>query len=55
MPAEKLDTPHEFYQARDLGFVYFQGYFFCRPELVVGREVPASQIPPWTKFSSCFS
>ncbi|HSZ64511.1 MAG TPA: HDOD domain-containing protein [Terriglobales bacterium] len=44
MLAEKLETPHEFYQARDLGFVYFQGYFFCRPELVVGREVPASQL-----------
>jgi len=44
MLAEKLETPHEFSQARDLGFVYFQGYFFCRPELVVGREVPASQM-----------
>lgn len=44
MLAEKLETPHEFYQARDLGFVYFQGYFFCRPELVIGREVPASQM-----------
>jgi c-di-GMP-related signal transduction protein len=44
MLAEKLETPHEFSQARDLGFVYFQGYFFCRPELVVGREVPASRL-----------
>lgn len=44
MLAEKLETPHEFYQARDLGFVYFQGYFFSRPEVVVGREVPASQL-----------
>lgn len=44
MLAEKLETPHEFHQARDMGFVYFQGYFFCRPELVVGREVPASRL-----------
>jgi EAL and modified HD-GYP domain-containing signal transduction protein len=44
MLAEKLETPHEFYQARDLGFAYFQGYFFCRPDVVVGREVPASQL-----------
>jgi c-di-GMP-related signal transduction protein len=44
MLAEKLETPHEFYQARDMGFTYFQGYFFCRPELVVGREVPASRL-----------
>jgi len=44
MLAEKLETPHEFQQARDMGFVYFQGYFFCRPELVIGREVPASRL-----------
>ena len=42
--AEKLETPHEFQQARDLGFNYFQGYFFCRPEVVIGREVPASRL-----------
>jgi c-di-GMP-related signal transduction protein len=44
MLAEKLETPQEFHQARDMGFVYFQGYFFCRPELVSGREVPASRL-----------
>ncbi len=44
MLAEKLETPHEFHQARDMGFVYFQGYFFCRPELVIGREVPANRL-----------
>ena len=44
MLAEKLETPREFQQARDLGFVYFQGYFFCRPELVMGREVPARRL-----------
>ena len=27
-----------------MGFVYFQGYFFCRPEVVIGREVPASRL-----------
>jgi c-di-GMP-related signal transduction protein len=44
MLAEKLETPHEFQQARDMGFVYFQGYFFSRPELVVGRQVPSSRL-----------
>ena len=44
MLAEKLESPHEFNQARDMGFAYFQGYFFCKPELVVGREVPANKI-----------
>ena len=44
MLAEKLETPHEFFQARNMGFAYFQGYFFCKPELVVGREVPANRL-----------
>ena len=44
MLAEKLETPQEFHQARDMGFAYFQGYFFCRPELVIGREVPANRL-----------
>jgi len=44
MLAEKLETPHEFNQARDMGFVLFQGFFFCRPEVVIGRELPASRV-----------
>jgi EAL and modified HD-GYP domain-containing signal transduction protein len=44
MLAEKLETPHEFHQARDMGFAYFQGYFFCRPEIVIGHEVPSSRL-----------
>jgi c-di-GMP-related signal transduction protein len=44
MLAEKLETPHEFHQSRDMGYVYFQGYFFCCPELVIGCEVSASRL-----------
>ncbi len=44
MLAEKLETPHEFYQARNMGFTLFQGFFFCKPEIVMGREVPASRL-----------
>lgn len=44
MLAEKVETPHEFQQAREMGFVYFQGYFFCRPELIMGREVPENRL-----------
>ncbi len=44
MLAEKLETSAEFNRVRTMGFVYFQGYFFKRPELVVGREVPASRL-----------
>jgi len=44
MLAEKLETPHEFRQARDMGFTYFQGYFFRKPEVVQAREVPANRV-----------
>ncbi len=42
--AEKVETPHEFQHARDMGFTYFQGYFFCRPEVFSAREVPANRL-----------
>ena len=32
--AEKVETYREFEQALNLGFSYFQGYFFARPELM---------------------
>ena len=42
--AEKVETPHEFQQARNMGFTYFQGYFFCHPEVISAREVPANRL-----------
>src|SRR5260370_40482549 len=44
MLAEKLEPPQQFFQARNMGFVYFQGYFFCRPEIVVGRDDQANRL-----------
>jgi EAL and modified HD-GYP domain-containing signal transduction protein len=44
MLAEKLETPHEFRQARDMGFALFQGYFFRHPEVLMAREVPANKL-----------
>lgn len=42
--AEKVETHDEFMRAVDMGFEYFQGYFFSKPELVKGKELPASQL-----------
>jgi EAL and modified HD-GYP domain-containing signal transduction protein len=42
--AEKIETWEEFRAAIDMGFTLFQGYFFCKPEIVKGREVPASSM-----------
>ncbi len=37
--AEKVETHEEFQAARDMGFVYFQGYFFSKPEILRGRDI----------------
>lgn len=42
--AEKIETNQEFATALALGFDYFQGYFFCRPEIIKGREIETSQL-----------
>jgi c-di-GMP-related signal transduction protein len=40
--AEKIETTDDFKQARRLGFDYFQGYFFARPQVLsVRRATPA--------------
>jgi len=44
MLAEKVETYEELEVARQMGFELFQGYFFCKPELVKGKEIAGSQI-----------
>jgi EAL and modified HD-GYP domain-containing signal transduction protein len=44
MLAEKIETQAEFARARDAGFVYFQGYFFRRPEMINTRDLPANRM-----------
>ena len=42
--AEKVETYEEFEAAQRMGFELFQGYFFCKPEIVQGREIHGSQL-----------
>jgi c-di-GMP-related signal transduction protein len=44
MLAEKIETQAEFARARDQGFVYFQGYFFRRPEMINTHDLPANRM-----------
>ncbi len=44
MLAEKVENHAEFVAARDQGFIYFQGYFLRRPEIVTTHEVPANRV-----------
>lgn len=43
MLAEKVETYEEFQAGLDAGYELFQGYFFCRPEMFKGKDIPASK------------
>jgi EAL and modified HD-GYP domain-containing signal transduction protein len=38
--AEKVEDQEEFDMARSEGFELFQGFFFCQPKMIAGREIP---------------
>lgn len=42
--AEKIETMEEFEAAKSLGFELFQGYFFSRPHIMEGRDIPGSKL-----------
>jgi c-di-GMP-related signal transduction protein len=42
--AEKLETRDEYSRALKLGCAYFEGYFFCEPQLLLSRDVPHFKI-----------
>ena len=44
MLAEKVETYDDFARVRDQGFVYFQGFFFRRPELMTTHDMPANRL-----------
>jgi len=42
--AEKIETNDELLEARSLGYIYFQGYFFCKPSTLSVREIPGNKL-----------
>ena len=42
--AEKVETHEEFHHCRELGFDLFQGFFFCKPEVVRGNHLPTNRV-----------
>lgn len=42
--AEKVETHEQFAQCQALGFDFYQGYFFARPKLVVGRTMAEDRL-----------
>lgn len=41
--AEKIETHEEFASAAELGYMLFQGYWFCNPVVFSARDIPGSQ------------
>ncbi|WP_337843604.1 HDOD domain-containing protein [Rheinheimera sp.] len=42
--AEKVETNEEFQQAIEMGFDFFQGYFFSKPEMMQSRALSPAQM-----------
>lgn len=44
MLAEKVETQEEYAAAMHMGYSLFQGYFFCRPEMLHHRALPSFKL-----------
>jgi len=42
--AEKVETIEEYDVLTGMGFAFFQGYFFSKPKIVQGRDIPGSKL-----------
>jgi EAL and modified HD-GYP domain-containing signal transduction protein len=42
--AEKVETIEEFYEAKSYGYSYFQGYYFSKPVMLSGKDIPQNKI-----------
>lgn len=42
MLAEKIETKEQFEEAKKSGYDLFQGYFFSKPEIIKGVEIPSN-------------
>lgn len=42
--AEKVETQAVLQEAMETGYKYFQGYFFSKPKIISGRDIPAYKL-----------
>ncbi len=42
--AEKVETHADFQAALQMGYSYFQGYFFCKPVVLSSKDIPSYKI-----------
>ncbi|WDT78984.1 MAG: EAL domain-containing protein [Candidatus Manganitrophus sp.] len=43
LAAEKVETRETLQEAMEMGYSYFQGFFFSKPTIISGRRFPASK------------
>jgi len=41
--ASHIEKSEDFFHAKEMGFQFFQGYFFYKPEVLVGAEIDSTQ------------
>uniref|UniRef100_Q01WS9 Diguanylate phosphodiesterase n=1 Tax=Solibacter usitatus (strain Ellin6076) TaxID=234267 RepID=Q01WS9_SOLUE len=51
--AEKIESEAEFRWCRKIGCDLFQGYYLRRPEVLVGRRIPSSQLSVLSLLAEC--
>jgi len=44
MLAEKVETWEIFQEAKEMGYTYFQGFFFSKPVILTGKDIPAYKL-----------
>lgn len=42
--AEQIETPEMHKLCMTMDFDYFQGYFYCRPEMISGKNIPTNKL-----------
>ncbi len=42
--AERVESQAKFEHCKNLGFDYFQGFFFCKPQVVIGKRVEGNRM-----------
>ena len=42
--AEKVETQDEYDQAKEMGYKYFQGYFFSKPVIISSQDIPGNKL-----------
>lgn len=52
--AEKVETREQFEFCRNIGFDYFQGYFFAKPVIIKGQRLPTNKLTVLELLSSVY-